>query len=278
MVGRTTLLTLSNPTEVAATVDIELFGDNGPIAAPGTSGIIVPASGQRVLSLAGFQPDIESPVVHVSSSGGQVVAELQQSTVRGLEPGGLDIVGPTQPPSLAAVLPGLRVTDRAAGQALRGGGLGFDDLRPVLRFFAPGEGTVSLTVNVVPEDGRETGMSFAIDIDAGRVVDVPIDELETGSYTVQVSSTAPGIAAARVSSAFGPANDFAWLAAAPPLQGRAQLTAAPGPSPLLHLSNPATAETTVTLAASDGGDLSVTIVASGSAIVAIARRAPPVSA
>jgi hypothetical protein len=268
-VGRTTLLTLSNPTEVAATVNLELFGESGAVVAPGTSGIMVPASGQRVLSLAGFKPDLQSPVVHVTSSGGQIVAQLQQATVRGLAPGGLDIVGTTQSPSTSNTIPGLLITDLEAVQALFAGGAAFDDLRTTLRVFAPGEGSVSLTINVVPEDGQSTGTSFALDIDAGRVVDVPLEELETGSYTVQVSSTAPVLAAARVASAAGEPNDFAWLAAAPRLVDQAQFTAADGPSPQLHLSNSAAADATVTLTGGGGDAVSVVVLAGASAIVAL---------
>ncbi len=43
----TTLLTMSNPTEVPATVDIEIFDESGPVSAPGTSGIIVPPNGRQ---------------------------------------------------------------------------------------------------------------------------------------------------------------------------------------------------------------------------------------
>ena len=268
-VGRTTLLTLNNPTEVAATVTIELFGETGTIRAPGTSGIIVPASGQRIISLAGFQPGVQSPVVHVRSTGGQVVAGLQQSTVRGLDPGGVDLIGPTSSPSTENVIPGVLVTDLAGLQALRGGGIGYDDLSTTLRFFAPGSGTVSLTVSVIPADGQATGDSFVLDIEAGRVTDVALDELETGSYTVRVDSTAPVIATARVSSASGPATDFAWLTSAPPLRESAQFTTAPGPSPVLHLANPGTTDATVALTASDGDDLHVVVAAGSAAVVAI---------
>lgn len=252
-VGRTTLLTLSNPTEVPATVNVQLFGENGAISAPGTSGIIVPASGQRVLSLAGFQPDIVSPVVHVSSTGGQVVADVQESIVRGLDPGGVDIIGPTTSPSLRNVIPGLLLVGVAAVQALRVGGATYDDLSTVLRMFAPGTGTVTTTINVIPEDGAAKGTSFSYDIEAGRVVDVPIGDLADGSYTVNVVSPVPLIAAARVSSAAaGGPTDFAWLAAAAELTDKAQFTAAPGPSPVLHLANAGTADASATLAAEDG--------------------------
>jgi hypothetical protein len=296
-VGRTTLLSLSNPTEVAATVDLELFGENGAISAPGTSGIVVPASGQRVLSLAGFAPDVVSPVVHVTSIGGQVTAELQQSTVRGLEPGGVDIVGSTSSPSLLNVIPGLHIADIENVQALFSGGPAFDDLRTTLRLFAPGTGTVATTVSVIPEDGG-AGASFRIDLDAGRVVDVAVDELENGNYTIKVESDAPTIAAVRVSSAASavapltPAEpaapavaDFAWFAAAPSLlsggelsggelpgadpTGTVWVTIAPGPNPLLHLNNPGSVALSLTVTREGSAGTSVPLPAGASTSISV---------
>lgn len=275
-VGRTTLLTLSNPTEVPATVDLEIFGENGEITAPGTSGIVVPASGQRVLSLAGFAPDIDSPVVHVMSTGGQITAELQQSIVRGLEPGGLDIVGATASLSLENIIPGLRVEGLVAVEELMGGGAGFDDLETVLRLYAPGDGEVTTTISVIPEDGLGTGASFPFVIDAGRVVEVPIGELEEGAYTVRVESDVPTVAAVRVSTATlavaadtATSTDFAWLAAAPELSTTAQLTVAPGPSPMLHLANPTSEPVSVTLVASSGDGTVLELPAGASASIPV---------
>ncbi|MGX5680757.1 DUF5719 family protein [Schumannella luteola] len=265
-VGRTTLLTLNNPTEVPATVDLELFGENGLITAPGTSGIVVPPSGQRVLSLAGFAPEVESPVVHVTSAGGQVVAELQQSIVRGLVAGGVDIVGPTQSPSLETVIPGLVIAGGADIEENLGLGPGFEDLQTVLRVFVPGDAPADATIRVIPEDGVGTGTSFEFEFDAGRVQDVPIPDLADGSYTVRVESSVPLIAAARVSAAAGDSSDLAWLPAAPALSEIAPVTIAPGPSPRLHLANPTTEPVTVELAGSDGGEDATVEVAAGAAV------------
>ncbi|MCU1411454.1 MAG: hypothetical protein JWR04_2161 [Rhodoglobus sp.] len=269
-VGRTTLLSLTNPSEVAATVNLELFGENGPIIAPGTSGIIVPPNGQRVLSLAGFQPDVVSPVVHVKSTGGQVSATLQQATVRTLVPGGLDIISSVSELAASTVIPGVLVTDLDAVQALRkGGDPQFDDVETMVRVFAPGEGTVSLTVTVTPENGAETGTSFQVDVDAGRVTDVPIQQLATGSYTIGITSTAPVVASARVTSAVGQATDFAWFTGASRLSGAAQVTAAPGPSPVLHLANPTTSDAEVVVAAAGGASRTVTVPAGASGLLAL---------
>ncbi|MEP6481852.1 MAG: DUF5719 family protein [Rhodoglobus sp.] len=269
-VGRTTLLTLSNPTEVPATVNLELYGESGAITAPGTSGIIVPASGQRVLSLAGFAPDVVSPVVHVTSTGGQVVANLQEAIVRGLQPGGVDIVESTTGPSLVTVIPGMLVANSTAVQALLSGGTDFNDLRPTLRLFAPGTGSVTTTISVIPEDGAASGRSFTYDIEAGRVVDVPFSDLADGNYTVTVSSPVPIIAAVRVSTAVadGP-TDFAWLSAASALHDHAQLTVASGPTPTLHLANTSKSAAAISLIAADGTTRAIGVPAASAAVVAV---------
>lgn len=264
-VGRTTLLTLSNPTEVPATVDLELVGESGPISAPGTRGIIVPPSGQRVLSLAGFAPEIASPVVRVTSTGGQVVAELQQSIVRGLVPGGVDIVGASVVPSTDLVIPGLVVSGAADIETNLGIGPGFEDLQTVLRVYVPGEQSAEATIRVIPEDGVGTGTSFAFTFDAGRVADVPIPDLADGSYTVRVESDVPLVAAGRVSAAAGERTDFAWLASSPALSDVAPVTIANGPDPVLHLANPGEESVTVTIDGVGAEDLEVE-VAAGAAV------------
>jgi len=207
--------------------------------------------------------------VHVTSTGGQVVAELQQSIVRGLTPGGIDIIGPSAGPVLDAVIAGLVISTALGVQQLQGGGLDYDDVQTVLRLFMPGQGTVATTISVVPEDGVGTGTSFALDIDAGRVVDVPIPELDDGSYTVRIVSAVPLIAAARVTTVTDGVSDFAWLSSASELKTRAQVTIAPGPNPTVHLANTSTAPVTVTLAASVGDDLTVDIAAGATARVTV---------
>ncbi len=263
-VGRTTLLSLTNPTEVPATVDLTIYGENGLIAAPGTSGIVVPSNGQRVISLAGFAPDVASPVVLVTSTGGQVAASLQQSIVRGLEPGGVDIVGPTAAPSVDTVIPGVVISGSEAVQALLGGGSDYQDLRASLRLFAPGEGTVMTTISVIPEDGAGVGTSFTFELDAGRVSDVPFDELLDGSYTVRVETDQPTVAAVRVSTAAPGITDFAWMTAAPEFTTSAQVTIADRAGSVLHLAHPVDTAVTVTV----GGE-TVTLAAGTSTLVPV---------
>ncbi|MEP6479799.1 MAG: DUF5719 family protein [Rhodoglobus sp.] len=276
--GRTTLLTLSNPTEVAATVDLALYGETGPIAAPGTSGIIVPPDGQRVLSLAGFAPDVQSPVVHVTSRGGQVVANLQQVTTRGLDPGGVDVVGTAPAPALQQVIPGVVMSGLLDQQALQGLE-GYDDLAPILRILVPGDVAAKVTVSVVAEDGSSNGTSFQVDVEPGRVTDLGLGQspdgqigtearagLPDGAYTLRIVSTVPVVAGARISAASGQTNDFAWMAGSTELSIPTLLTVAPGPNPVLHLANASTKDATVLLTGQDGAaDVTVVVKAGASA-------------
>jgi hypothetical protein len=256
--GRTTLISLTNPTEVASTVALDIFDEQGVVSAAGTSGIVVPANGQRVLSLAGFAPGATSPVVHVTSSGGQITAELQQSIVRGLEPGGVEIVGPTQAPTRSVVIPGVVVTDLEAVQALRGAVTQTDDLITAVRVYVPGETPATISATLTPADAERSPIRFSLDLSAGVVTDIPIEELETGAYTLQINSDEPIIAAARTTSAVMAAGgavtatDFAWFAASPALDDDTQFTVAAGLKAVLNVVNAEDAAVDVTLTSSTG--------------------------
>ena len=271
VVGRTTLLTLANPTDVVAEVSFELFGEEGQVNAPGSTGIVVQPRSQRVLPLAAFAPGLVSPVIHVTSEGGQVVATVQQSTVRGLTPGGVDLVGATAIPANRQVIPGLVVRDVAELEG-RLAEAGYNDLATVLRVYNPGE-TTTAQVAIVSEDGVTPGASFSTEIEGGLVTDIPVDGLLDGSYTVSVSADSAIVAGLRTSTirpeAEGGEADFAWLAAASKLSRDALVSIVDGPGALMHLSNPSAESVQVTLTPSSGTATTVSVAARSSAVVPV---------
>ena len=270
-VGRTTLITLSNPTTVIATVRMRVFGAAGEVVAPGLDGIVVPPGSQRIFSLAGFAPQLAAPVVKVESRGGLVVANLQQTTVRTLDPGGVDIVGATHAPARELTIPGVLVSGSAQISGAQDQ-LGFEDLQATLRIFNPGTDMTTATVAITPArgtvapprtdsvavEGAAPGSAtdeggFEVDLGGGQVTEIPFPGLADGDYTVTVSSRAPVVAGARVSTVSEDGvTDFAWLPAAAPLNDRALVSVASGPSPVLRLVNPTNEERTVTVSAPDG--------------------------
>ena len=279
-VGRTTLVTLANPSDTISTVSLGIHSELGTVSAPGATGIVVQPHGQRVLSLAGFAPDVESPVVRVESRGGQIVANLQQATVRGLEAGGVDIVGRAATPALTQVIPGV-VVEGSADLSARLGEASFGDLATVVRVFVPGDEATTAEVSVVNDDGTPTGASFSIELDAGTVQDLPVDGLVDGTYAVTVTTSQPVVASVRVSTVAAPVldadgtpsggpSDFAWLAGVEMLEDTALVTVASGPQPRIHLFNPTDEEADVTVAEIDGDELTVTVPARGSAQTTVA--------
>ncbi len=282
-VGRTTLLLLANPTAVASVVSLQIFGETGQVSATGMDDITVPPGDQRVLSLAGFAPDLVSPVVHVSSTGGQVVANLEQTTVRGLAPGGVDFVAAAPAPALTTVLPGVVVSGTAAIQALQGQ-TGFDDLQATLRIYLPSTKSATASITVLAEDGSVTGKPIQADLQPGTVTDLPLDQLSDGNYTLIVKAKVPVLASVRVSSVTAAAatstststatstdseaiggSDFAWITPAALLTSSVVVPIASGMHPMLHLENPARVAETVTLHALSGDSITK-VVGAGRAV------------
>lgn len=274
--GRTTLLALNNPSKVSSTVSVELFSESGAVDVSGMSGIIVPPGGQRILSLAGFAPGMASPVVHVVSTGGQVAASLQQSIIRTLTPGGVDVFGASTGPATLNVIPGVVVSSPESIDAT-GGIDGYGDAAPTLRVFVPGSGTTSLSVSAIAEDESVEPSTSTLSVDAGVVTDIPLGSFHAGTWTLTVTSEKPAVVAARTSTvtiAGSPqasidagtdpdvtATDFAWFVSAPELDGTALVSVAEGPNPVLHLANTGASDAQVTIDASRGADTTVTVPA-----------------
>ena len=261
--GRTTLLTIANPGAALSTVTIEIFGEDGIIDAPGTNGIVVAPGSQRVLSLAGFAPSLESLSVHVTSRGGPVVANLQQSIVRGIDAGGVEIIGATTSPAETNVIPGVLIHD-AAGVEASLGAEGYDDLGTVVRLLVPGTEAAEATIRVIPTAAGAEAASFDLSLPAGIVTDVPVDELPDGSYTVVVETSVPVAASVRASTISDGASDLAWFASADALTDSAFVVVATGPSATLQFGNPGDESATVLV-----GDVTVEVPARSSAALTV---------
>lgn len=249
--GRTTLIELVNPSDVNSTVDLTVAAENGAVEGPGLEGIVVAPRSQKVVPLSGFATGLASPVVHVTSRGGQIAATLQIGVVRTLEAGGVDIVSASAAPSTQITVPGIVVRDGRAVQEKTGED-GFADLKSVLRTYVPGDTNAQLTIQLSTADG--TGTTFAATAQSGRVTDVSLDGLEDGTYTATVQSSQPVVAGARTSSIASDGGvDVAWTGGAPEIAGTTMFTVAPGGGIRLSLANPTNRAITATLTTAAGG-------------------------
>lgn len=261
--GRTSLVTLSNPTDVNATVDLTVFDTNGTVSAPGTTGIVVAPNTQKVVPLSGFVSDEGSTVVHVESSGGQIVAHMQESVVRTLTPGGFDIVSGSAAPSRTQIIPA--VVLKGAQEAQRGDDTA--DAAPIVRLFVPGTTAARVTLGITTADGG--GSTVNATAEPGVVTDVALDDFPDGRYSFTVTSTEPVVAGARTTQPTEDGrSDLGWFASAEPLTDSTITALAPGDNQRLTFVNPTRTDAQVTIRSGDE-EQTLDVVAGSTAITIV---------
>jgi hypothetical protein len=263
-VGRTSLVLLNNPSTVVASVNLTVYGENGQVDAPGSTGILVQPGTQRIVSLAGLAPNLISPVVRVQATGGRIAAALQQSVIRGLQPGGAELSGPTTRAATAQVIPGLVVATPLGEASVDEGAVSEDT--PSIRVLVPGGTAATVSVGVQSEDGASTGTSLEVQIQPGVATEIPLSGVAPGNYTVNLASDQPLVAAARTTVNGVVSRDFTWSSSASAQNDEFLVYIAPGPAPALHLANTSPVDRAVTLTA-DGGAVTEVTVPSGQSVV-----------
>lgn len=268
-VGRTTLILLSNPSAVDANVTLDVYGSTGLLEAPGASGIVVPPGTQKVVTLTGLAPNEVTPVVHVTSRGGQIVAALQQSTVRVLTPGGVETMGPTTAPTTALTIPGL-VVGSAPAPVPGSDTSSVDDRATALRILAPGTDGAKVSITAYKEDGTAALDAVDVQLTPGVPGEVALPNLPIGTYTLQVTADHPVVAAARSNVRADAAEDFAWFTASAPLNDTFAFSVPAGPAAVLHLFNSGTSDAEVELKPDTGAAVKVTVKADSAGVVPVA--------
>ncbi|WP_149202587.1 DUF5719 family protein [Actinotalea subterranea] len=191
--GSSARLVLQNPGRTAATVRVDLWGPSGAVELAGAPEFLVPAGAERVVLLEGVAAEQSRIVTRLTSSGGVVSAYLQDSQLRGLVPAGVDYVVAGQEPATRQVVPALSVT----ATQLEGADTS------VLRLLAPADDATA-TITLHGRDG-EVLLPGAqqVELDAGVVLDLPLDGLPVGDYTAVVESDVPVVAGALLTRGAG---------------------------------------------------------------------------
>ena len=233
-IGRQAALSLSNPGDVPATVSIDLWGSTGPLSSPLGQGVLVQPGARRVVSLAGLAPGESSPVVRITSTGVGVVAALHASIVRGLEADGISVVTGQPQPSTLRVIPGVFLAPEDLLGPIKGKE-GYIDVGGALRLLAP-ESDSSVTVQILRSGGAPT--TTRIELVAGQVADLTLDELGGGDVAIVLEASEPIVAGIRQSVGNDDATDTSWVGSAYPLVGTAALAVPPVGESRITFANP----------------------------------------
>ncbi|MCQ1951028.1 MULTISPECIES: DUF5719 family protein [Arthrobacter] len=213
-VGAAAVLQLTNPSLTPADVDLELYGTAGPVEGPGSRGIAVGPGETKSVVLAGLAANQDSLAVRVRSSGGPVSAVISQNLLRGLTPGGVELIQPTAAPGPAQVVSGVRIQNPEATRKLAKEE-GYASVTPSLQIAVPGASDAVVNVRVFGSNGEaalEGGGSY--NAAAGTVTRLPLDTLPEGTYTLDISSDV-AVAASAVFSRGSDAEKGTDIAVAP---------------------------------------------------------------
>ncbi len=258
LTGAADLVLISNPGDVAARVDLTVFGATGRISSDAGAGVLVPAGSQRVVPLASLALGEQSPVVLVSATQAPVHATLQSSLTRTLVPVGVDQGGATPLPAARQTIPAFPAVGGADASA-----------GATVRLLAPSDaGTAAVRVLAVGTD--EVVASFDdLELTAAVPLELDLESLAAGRYRVEVEATAPVVAAVHASTGAQAGADFGWFGAADAVEVPSLFAVAEGPSPRLTLVNPGSEDVRALLAADagGGGERAVVVPAGGSASV-----------
>ena len=265
--GRETLLLLSNPTTVPATVNLEVYAEGGRVQASGLSGIAVSAGGTQVVPLSSLIPETRAFAVQVQSRGASVGAWLQQRTVRGLLYAGADFVSPITEFGESLSIPGILVRGAKDAAALLAINDDYKDLIPALRVFNPSDKPATFTAQVFGANDKTFGTVIRDSVPANSVKDFTISGLADGDYAAFVASDQNLAAAVRLprsDKTKKPNTDFTWLQAAQVLTGAQQITVPAAGISKLSLTNPSSELANVTV-----NGVAVAIKAQGTAVVKV---------
>lgn len=196
-VENTAILTISNPTTSAATVTVRAYGSTDQEPNVGTLDRLVIGPGEQYSTLlGGIAPDDPALTLRVQSQGGAVSASIQQSTLRGLTPAGIDYVMSGARLANTAVIPFVWVQPTADSTSL---GAGTDDKNSAsqLMITVPGSADAKVTATATGADGKSHKIPVPSTLKAGRTAAVSLAELPAGSYSVRVISDRSVVSSAR---------------------------------------------------------------------------------
>ncbi|EXF24236.1 hypothetical protein BG28_08190 [Nesterenkonia sp. AN1] len=105
--GSTSLLTLANPFDRSATVEVTSVDSDGDRGATGTRSVVVPGQTTRSVNIAGLASAGSDLGVQVRSAGAPVTAQLQSSRAAGLTGTGVEFLPRLTAPGSEHLMPGV---------------------------------------------------------------------------------------------------------------------------------------------------------------------------
>lgn len=242
--GQSVTLVLGNPFEVPATVQVSLYDPNGKVDSSRTTGVLVPANSQRIVSLGGYAPSRDSIVARVESTGAAVTAALGISQTVDIRSFSVDTVTRQLAATTSLVVPG--VANFSSDESVHDGAAPNSDPYPVrVRVLSP-EASGTATVTAMQVDGSSQQLG-TIEFEAGVVTELEVPAWPQDAHAVAIDATVPIVGGVLGTADAPPAHDNAWFAPAPMLPADERVGASVVLGGQLVLANTSPIDAEVTL-------------------------------
>lgn len=221
-VGTESILILSNPHQVEAVINLQLVLEPEKKAR-----LVLPGGSQKYYNLSQIAPDAESFLLHFEASGPGVSVAMQQRTIDGLKPTGLDLSDSVSEPQTSQIFPVISsVGTLIAPEA----GLA----QSLLRVANPSSQSTQVRVQLTSVSESKT---VVLDLAPQSILEKDL-ELAEGLWSAELESDIPVFAVIR-NATFAQGIDFEWLQPIDEIQGQLFLSVASAFS--LQLYNPGSA-------------------------------------
>lgn len=177
--GRTSTLTIANVDEIAATVNLEVWTDQGKSGARSLEGISIPARSRTLLPLTLIEPGRNMYAIHVIATAGQVSAAIVDRGQQALTSLGTDVIAGAPEPAVSQIV---GIIPAGAKSARIG-------------FVSPDVAT-TVRISLITDDGEFAlagSEALAVDADKLNTVEIPEDAL-SGDLAVRLRSDDPVLA------------------------------------------------------------------------------------
>lgn len=217
--GSTSLLTLANPYDRPATVEVTSVDSEGDRGATGSRSVVVPGETTRSVNIAGIASAGAEMGVSVRSSGAPVTAQLQSSRAAGLTGTGVEFLPGMTEAGTSHLLPGVPVAEGipdAEDQDSEDDAGQSEPTPPELWIHVPGDQGATVELQVYGENGQQSiDTPGVFTVDGGEVDVINLQGLEAGISDIRVNTDVPAYVSVRSEAASG--ADFSWAAPTQPL-------------------------------------------------------------
>ncbi|QIK62985.1 hypothetical protein G7068_07100 [Leucobacter viscericola] len=265
--GVSSTLSLGNPGDVPATVQITVFDEKGKVAEGQTAGVLVSPGTEQTISLNGYAPDRARIAVRIVSTGAPVTASMGVAHVTGLDPYAVDTVTRQAEPATKLVVPGVtNVSDHDRGA----GDVGEADLFSVLvRVLAPGGEVGTAHVKAIDGKGKSTDLG-EVQLAGSGVGELTVEHWPASANAVVIEADVPILAGVMGSAKKGADHDYTWFVPAPTLEAKTPVAVPMVAGGKLVIANTGDSEAEVKLVADGDKPVSVKVPA-GAAVVQNAK-------